>query len=330
MNSDSRRPFVVYFLLSLMVHVTLWLIAKNLPRTPPPPQFERLSMDVVETPPAKPKAPVPPESKDKLKVVDQAEKPLNDEIDDKAKYLSAHNQKVVKETIAKEHGEFKNVTENAPPGDHGRPQVAPEPPAPEPPASETAVPQSPVNKFLPRMDIAKVVKDRQEMEEKFDKDADFRKQKMAERIQQKSPQAAEKAGAAGGDTSKTLDYIKELDPGLESLLSTKEFKFYTYFSRIRQQLNQHWSPRVRSKVQEMYRQGRSIASSTDLITRCLVTLDKNGKLLKVQIIGDSGVRELDEAAVDSFRAAAPFPNPPKGMIDEDGTIKIRWDFILEA
>jgi len=53
-------------------------------------------------------------------------------------------------------------------------------------------------------------------------------------------------------------------------------------------------------------------------------------LIKVQVIGRSGIQDLDDAAVEAFKAAAPFPNPPKGIVDEDGTIRIRWDFILEA
>jgi protein TonB len=50
----------------------------------------------------------------------------------------------------------------------------------------------------------------------------------------------------------------------------------------------------------------------------------------VQVVSDSGVRDLDQAAVEAFQEAAPFPNPPSGIVDSDGTIKIRWDFILEA
>ena len=48
------------------------------------------------------------------------------------------------------------------------------------------------------------------------------------------------------------------------------------------------------------------------------------------MLTQSGVIDLDSAAVEAFREAAPFPNPPKGMVEGDGTIKIRWDFVLEA
>lgn len=309
MRTESRKSRWGYLLLSILLHLFLW----KFPTLLPPPgssQRETIEMNIVETPPPQPEKKVKIE--EKLKIVDQDEKPLNDEIDDKAKFLSAHNQKVVKETLAQQRGEFQNKKIAAKLGD-GTPKQ-----------------QNSMEAFLPKIDVAKAVKEREEMEQKFDEDAEFREKKKAER-KEKKPVAQKDAGTTpGADASKTLDYIKELDPGLETLLSTKEFKYYTYFARIRQQLNQHWTPRVRVKVQEIYKQGRSIASSDDMVTRCLVTLDKNGRLLRIQIIGDSGIHELDEAAVEAFRAAAPFPHPPKGMIDPDGTIKIRWDFILEA
>ena len=80
----------------------------------------------------------------------------------------------------------------------------------------------------------------------------------------------------------------------------------------------------------MFKQGRTIASDQDKITRLLIILSTRGTLVKVQVVSDSGVRDLDEAAVEAYRSAAPFPNPPQGIIDPDGTVKIRWDFILES
>jgi protein TonB len=112
--------------------------------------------------------------------------------------------------------------------------------------------------------------------------------------------------------------------------STKEFVFHGFYTRIRRQLEQHWNPKVRTQFVEWRRKGRRIASADNLVTRCLITLDKNGNIVSVKIIGDSGMRELDQIAVDALRSAAPFPNPPGGMIDDDGSIKIRWDFILET
>ena len=234
-------------------------------------------------------------------VVDQGEKPLNDEIDSKARYLSAHNQKVVKQTVAKNHGDFKNRADRV---------------------MGQSTPKMDLRVFAPKFDVAKSVQDRTDKEQQYDRDAEVITQK-------KMTQQEQRPTFAGGQASQTMDYIKDLEPGLETMLSTREFVFYTYYSRIRKQLNQYWGPKVREKLTVLYRQGRQIASTEDKITKCLITLDKAGSLAKVQIIGNSGVRELDEAAVEAFKSAAPFPNPPKGIVDPDGSIKIRWDFILE-
>lgn len=292
------------------------------------PPREVITMEIIETAPAADtealtsidtKIKKTPPKDDSLKIVDQPDKALSNEIDEEAKFLSKNNQRVVKQTVAKNRGEFQNREKSGPAGDKGS-------------KSPT---ENPMAKFLPQFDAAKAISDRAERERQYDQDAEAimaqaKKQKKADHVASVVDKGEGDDAKKGSDVSQTLDYIKNLDPGLETLLSSKEFKYYTYFSRVRVQLNQHWTPKVRSKVTQMYKKGRRIASSDDMITRCLVTLDRSGKLVKVQIIGNSGVIELDEAAVEAFRSAAPFPNPPKGMVDNDGTIKIRWDFILEA
>jgi TonB family protein len=62
----------------------------------------------------------------------------------------------------------------------------------------------------------------------------------------------------------------------------------------------------------------------------VIFLDGRGTLVRVKVLSASGMTDLDDAAVEAFKAAAPFPNPPKGIVEADGFIKIRWDFILEA
>ena len=253
----------------------------------------------------------------KQQVVDQTDRAVNDETPDDARFLSKNNQVVKKQTVALNRGEFKNKsTKETNQGDHGQEK------------------KISMQDLKPTFDIAKAMQERDAREKEFDQiDPDGQyKHKMKEADQKKSAAvgAGDMAKSKGAETSQTLDYIRDLDSGMETMLSTKEFVYYSYFARIRNQLNQYWSDKVRQKISEIYKKGRMIASSDDRITKCLITLDTGGKLIKVQIIGDSGVHELDEAAVEAFRAAAPFPNPPKGMVDPDGTIKIRWDFILEA
>lgn len=235
----------------------------------------------------------------KLKqIVQQNPEALNDEKDPNAKFLSEHDQRVVEQTRAQTHGDFKNAQ----------------------------------------------VKDMQESKQAKQEKKSKMKQMIA--ADQKTASGLpvldalkpnfdwdrmDKIGGSKRETaSKTDDYLKEVKDGAQTMLSTREFLYYSYYNRIRGQLKQYWEPRIKEKVKKIFATGRSIASDEDRITRVLIVLNDAGTLVKVQVVGESGVRDLDDAAVEAFRQAAPFPNPPKGIVDTDGLIKIRWDFILEA
>ncbi len=324
MSTQRRRFQFKHFLVcSALLHlvftsgVYLSALMKERPLPPQTVQFEIVTPTPTVDQKTNTRAAKKPIEALKHQIVDQDQRALNDEIPEDARFLSKNNQVVKKQTLARERGEFKNKQSK------------------ETEKGEENAKTKSLSKvdLIPRFDVAKSVQERVEREEQFEKAA---ADGFLAPTQEKQAAAVAAAAAKGGSPSKgaevsqSLDYIKNLDTGLETLLSTKEFVYYSYFNRIRSQLNQYWSDKVRLKLSEMYKKGRMIASSDDKVTKCLITLDTAGKLIKVQIIGDSGIHELDEAAVEAFKAAAPFPNPPRGMVDADGTIKIRWDFILEA
>lgn len=299
---DYRRRFSIQkaLLLSAVLHICITLFL-SIYKVEVPHQENQISVDLVEK--QEPQIPTEKQDENKLKqVVDQSDHQLNDEIDSSAKYLSKHNQKVKKQTVAKERGEFQNMNKSGPRG------------------------QINLDQFKPKFDISKSIKIHESQERAREEELE----KNALAAFQKKQQRQNQQQSSGGAVSQTLDYIPDLDPGLETLLSTREFTYYSYYARIKTQLNQHWGPKLKERLTRLYREGRNIASTENKVTKCLVTLDKSGNLVKVQIIGNSGVRDVDEAAVDAFRSAAPFPNPPRGIVEDDGTIKIRWDFILEA
>lgn len=235
-------------------------------------------------------------TKDKnLKQIVEQDKAINDEKPEDAKYLSQFNQRVVKETQASQNGKFSNAAQ---PGIKTAGQTEAEKEKPQPTRKRS-------KGELPAL---------ADLKPKF------------------SPSQNAQAVVEGqaGNPSQTDDYLKGVEFGIQTMLSTREFVYYSYYNRIKEQLRQHWEPGVRDKVKMIYKQGRSIASAKDLITQILIVLDSKGELIRVELVSKSGIEALDDAAVDAFKKAAPFPNPPQGMIETDGTIKIRWDFILEA
>lgn len=294
-----------YFLYSILVHASIVLLLLLFHRLMPAPALrpQTISLEfldqstVVATPPEAKK-----NREDEKKVIVEQER-LNNEIDPLANHLSSHNQKVIKETVAKNHGDFQNR------------KASPLPPGVQVPRGAKAPTLSPNVPSRTRP---------------LPKDLfGSSKEAITNSFQQKM-QTIQGGESSGADVSRTRDYLPDKEAGAETILSTREFVYFTYYNRIRNQLSQYWEPKIKQKVMALFKKGRRIASDQDRITKVKIVLDSKGELVGVQVVGASGVQDLDEAAVEAFRAAAPFPNPPKGIIEQDGTVKIEWDFVVEV
>lgn len=128
----------------------------------------------------------------------------------------------------------------------------------------------------------------------------------------------------------TNDYLKDVKDGDKTMLSTKEFVYFGYYRRIRERLEVAWSTRLRAAMEGYVYGGRQLANNRDYVTGVVVVLDRNGKVTGVQLLQGSGARDLDQAAIDAFQSAGPFPDPPSGLVDENGEIKIPWSFVLQS
>jgi protein TonB len=287
------KPFFLYaFLISIFLHLFFGGALTVLePKNP----FTNKAIEITVL-----EEPIPTSASQqdltRRQIVEQS-KVTNELVDPKAKYLSRSNQKVIRETKAAQSGDFQNA------GPSGRQKAV------AAKTSETPLTQPKkmtLKDLLPSYTPHAV--------------------SQAEVEPRNSP-TSPPAGQAGSQTS---DHLKDVTTGLETMLNTREFVFYSYYDRIRGRLRQYWEPLIRDKVSKVMRKGRRIASQKDHITRIIITLNAAGDLIRIQVLEESGVHDLDEAAVEAFRAAAPFPNPPKGIISKDGTIQIRWDFVLES
>lgn len=300
-NKKLRNSTATFIVLSLLIHLSAVVVLsiKQSFRTPVQErvEIEFKAPDELQPPDdGKGKRRPKPRETVREQIVEQ-QKRLNEEVDPNTRFLSAFDQKVQKQTRAENSGKFNNTAQGS-------------------------------KKTEGAKDGDKKAKNHTEKmpEERGDlPDLKDLTPKFAMNPGQRGPQTDE-----NGNPSATDDYLKDVQSGLQTLLSTREFVYYAYYNRIKEALRQHWEPNVKEKVKIIYRQGRTIASAKDRVTQVLVTLDRKGELIKVEVLTQSGVVDLDNAAVEAFRAAAPFPNPPKGMVEQDGTIKIRWDFVLEA
>lgn len=123
------------------------------------------------------------------------------------------------------------------------------------------------------------------------------------------------------------DHLEEVKLGDITQLNTTEYKYYGFYFRIKQQLEQHWGSTLREKMEAIYRQNRRGPAGNKFLTNVRVVLNEKGHIVNVIVQGSSGVKDLDDAAVESFNKAGPFPNPPAGMV-KNGFANIDWGFAV--
>jgi len=150
--------------------------------------------------------------------------------------------------------------------------------------------------------------------------------------QETEPEEKQKNWASNslGEAVHGGQYIQGLKQGETSALNTKEFIFFSYFERVRRQLDQTWQPMVRGQIDRIYKTGRHLATQTDFVTRTMITINTKGEIVRVQLLQESGAVDLDSAAIGALNKAGPYPNPPKGLLDDEGNAQIRWDFVLKT
>ena len=94
------------------------------------------------------------------------------------------------------------------------------------------------------------------------------------------------------------------------------------------QLYRAWAPVVRGELERFYGLGMTLSSNSYFITQTRIVLDSEGKVIKAQLLQESGVVDLDDAAIAALNHAGPYPNPPKGLLDQDGHAELQWNFVL--
>jgi TonB family protein len=74
---------------------------------------------------------------------------------------------------------------------------------------------------------------------------------------------------------------------------------------------------------------RNIAKG-EYVTVVDVVLDSEGNLLGLQYLQRSGIPEFDQSVEESWKRIRRFPNPPKGLLKEDGNLHMGWTFAVQV
>jgi len=122
------------------------------------------------------------------------------------------------------------------------------------------------------------------------------------------------------------DHLPNVEEGDGTFLSTREWKYASFFNRLKQKVSQHWNPNAVLQARDLSGQ---IYGSQDRYTLLSVKLNKSGRISEIHVSKSSGLRFLDEEAVAAFIRAAPFVNPPPNMFNGKEDIQFSFGFYLE-
>jgi len=135
-------------------------------------------------------------------------------------------------------------------------------------------------------------------------------------------------GAAGPiEGGPMADELRGVEEGEGTFLNARGFKFASYLNRIKETVGRVWAQKVQDAQMSRDPTGR-IYGFKDRRTIVEYVIDKDGEVKDVRVESSSGVAYLDEVAVDAFRQVERFPNPPAGLIQADGLVKMNFSFLL--
>jgi TonB family protein len=126
--------------------------------------------------------------------------------------------------------------------------------------------------------------------------------------------------------SSISEYIPEVKTGGFSALNSDQFIHYTFYARINEQIRNRWTANIAQFLNSSAQSEVNRLAQKPQISQIEIVLNPSGHFLKAIIHQKSENPQLDQSAINAFRLASPFLNPPSEMIESDGNIHLHYGF----
>lgn len=139
------------------------------------------------------------------------------------------------------------------------------------------------------------------------------------------PFAEGRAAAGGGAPSG--DPLPGVADGEATLVNTRGFRFAGFYGRVREAIAGEWKPNRAWDARDPHDR---ILGRVRRQVQVDIVLDADGGLRDLRLVRGSGLGFFDAECLRAIREAAPFPNPPRGLVGPDGVIALRgWRLVFE-
>lgn len=115
-------------------------------------------------------------------------------------------------------------------------------------------------------------------------------------------------------------FRERLKKGEQLKVSALESDYAQYINRMKKKIAQQWSPQ-KVIVAQMY-------NYDEVSVDMGLVLDSHGELVDLKIVNASNFPSFDAETKRAIGDAAPFPNPPDSLIQDNGLIYMPWRFSI--
>jgi len=127
-------------------------------------------------------------------------------------------------------------------------------------------------------------------------------------------------GGRGDRRKFSPGFVERLKRGEELKTNAYGLDYGQYYLRMRERLQQRWKPQP-TVVPAMY-------NYNEIRVTVAIVLNSQGELVDLEVLAPSFFPKYDQAAIDAFKEAAPFPNPPRSIVQDDGKVYVQWAMVL--
>lgn len=121
--------------------------------------------------------------------------------------------------------------------------------------------------------------------------------------------------------------VPNLSKGEFTFLNSDFSTYASFYNRITPKIIYTWGNNIED-IALFPHMREKLRTKIKWVTRIELVLNRTGHVQDTVIINSSGSSELDNAVVDALRNAGPYLNPPTGMIEKDGTVRINGEFTV--
>jgi TonB family protein len=131
---------------------------------------------------------------------------------------------------------------------------------------------------------------------------------------------------AAGRGSPAADRLLGVADGDATLVNTRAFRFAAFYRRVYEAIQGEWRPNEEWDARDPHDR---VLGRVPRRVRVELVLDPEGRLREAKLVKGSGLDFFDRECLRAVAAAAPFPNPPRGLVGPDGLVVVPVPLLFE-